>query len=113
MEIKKTSEENIDIISLSGHLDGSTAPVAQEEIMPVLVDKVKIILDMSNCEYVSSAGLRFLLVVAKTLKTKQGKGVLCGLIPEVKDVMEMTGFDKMYDDYGNLQDAINALKEAG
>lgn len=111
MELTINEIGGIKVLHLKGNLDGNTAPKAQEEIMPEIQSGTKIIINMTECDYVSSAGLRLLLVIAKTLKSKGGKGVLSGLLPEVKDVMEMTGFDKMYENYANFDDAVNALNE--
>lgn len=109
MELNINEINNIKVLNLKGHLDGNTSPKVQEEVMPLIQQGSKVIINMSECDYVSSAGLRLLLVIAKTLKSKGGKGVIAGLLPEVKDVMEMTGFDRMYENYSNIDDAVNAL----
>lgn len=111
MELSLNEIDNKKVLTIKGHLDGNTSPKAQEVIMPLLGQGVKIVIDMSECNYVSSAGLRLLLVIAKTLKSKVGKGVIAGLLPEVKEVMEMTGFDRMYDNFPSIDDAIKALNE--
>jgi anti-anti-sigma factor len=111
MELTMNENNGIKVINLKGHLDGNTSPKVQEEIMPIIQSGTKIVINMADCDYVSSAGLRLLLVIAKTLKSKGGKGVISGLLPEVKDVMEMTGFDRMYENYSSVDDAIKALNE--
>ncbi len=111
MELSINEIGNIKVINVKGRLDGNTSPKAQEELIPLLQSGTKIIINMAECDYVSSAGLRLLLVIAKTLKSKGGKGVIAGLLAEVKEVMEMTGFDRMYENYSDTDDALKALNE--
>ena len=92
-----------------GDLDGSSAAKAREEIIAHIQADSKLVFDMRQCEYISSAGLRVLLIVAKKLKSKGGKGVLAGLVEEVKDVMEITGFDHMLNSYDSIDKAINSI----
>lgn len=111
MEITIKKEGDIVIFEISGNLDGTTAPEADEKIRPYVKESCKLILDMKQCEFVSSAGLRTLLIIAKLLKKNQGTGVLVGVSEEVKEVMEMTGFDDMFDTYATRDDAVKALKK--
>jgi anti-anti-sigma factor len=103
-------KNGIKIAEIAGKMDSSTAPDIQNQIMEVVEPGCKLVLEMSKCTFVSSAGLRVLLIVFKKLKTCDGKGVVCGLSDEIKDVMEMTGFDDMFDDFSTLDQAIKALK---
>jgi anti-anti-sigma factor len=58
MEIKISNRNNATIVEMAGNLDGNTVGPAQDQIMPLLVAKSMIVLDMKGCSYVSSAGLR-------------------------------------------------------
>ena len=107
IEVEKTG--NIKILSLIGDLDGSSAPEVREDLLSHIDNNSKLVLDMSQCEYISSAGLRVLLIISKKLKAKDGKGVLAGLVEDVKDVMEITGFDHMLNSYETVEEAINSL----
>lgn len=113
MEIKTVTQEDVTIVELSGSLDGTTAPQAQGEIMPLIVPDCGLVLDMSGCEYVSSAGLRVLLMIAKLLTSKQGRGALAGLSEEVQDVMEMTGFAHFFETYATVSEAVEAVQKEG
>lgn len=107
IEIKKTG--NIKIISLIGDLDGSSASKVRENLISHINRDSKFVFDMSQCEYISSVGLRVLLIVSKKLKSKGSKGVLAGLVEEVENVMEITGFDHMLSSYETIDEAINSL----
>ena len=113
MEIKISKKDGATVVALSGCLDGATVDSDQEQILPLLSSKISLVLDLKECGYISSAGLRLLLMAAKQLSTQNGVLVLCGLAPEIKDVMEMTGFNNFLKSYDSVTAAIDALnKEA-
>ena len=110
MEISYKADQGITIIELSGRLDGTTAEEAQESINPHLEEASLIVFDMSTCEFVSSAGLRLLMVIGKSLAQKGGKGAMACLMAEIKEVMEMTGFDHVFPSFESLAEAMGHLK---
>jgi anti-anti-sigma factor len=80
----------------AGRLDGSTAAATEKEILGLMVDGVGIVtIDLSDLDYVSSAGLRVLLVSAKAAKGKGGKVVLQSPKPAIMEVLSISGFDKI------------------
>lgn len=79
-----------------GRLDGSTAATHEKSIQDLLAGEVNsIAINLSEVDYVSSAGLRVLLVAAKAAKGKGGKVVLVSPKPAVLDVLKLSGFDKI------------------
>lgn len=109
MEITTKSDHNITIVGISGNLDGNTAPMAQEKIIPLLTAGCRLVLDMEKCNYISSAGLRLLLVIAKQLDKVGGTGTYAALTQETNDVMKMTGFDNMFINYTTVTEAIKSF----
>jgi anti-anti-sigma factor len=88
---RNQSEEKL-VLSLEGRLDTITAPDLQGQLVPEF-DKTKHIqLDFKQLAYVSSAGLRVLLIGEKTAKAKGGKMSLVNVSAEIKEILEMTGF---------------------
>jgi len=111
MEIKIGKRDDVAVIELSGNLDGNTAPQLQEKVLPMIDDVCCMVLDMAGCKYISSAGLRVLLMVAKTISAKNKECALSGLCDEVKDVMEMTGFSGFFKSYDDIKSACKAVKK--
>ena len=95
MTINKTEENGKTTIALEGRLDTGTAPKLQEELMPVFGMTNEIALDFSRLVYVSSAGLRVLLMAQKESKKKGVPMTLAGVSGEIMEVFEMTGFADM------------------
>jgi anti-sigma B factor antagonist len=92
MNVQVRQEGDIDVIELEGNLDGKTAPEVREQIRPVLSRAGKLILDLSRVGYLSSAGLRLLLLTYREVTARKGKVVLLGVSEEIKMVMSHTGF---------------------
>lgn len=106
MKVEIQKEAKYTIISLCGDLDGSTSNDVHEKITPVLSTATDIIFEMKDCSYVSSAGLRVLLMSAKQLKKDGAKGVFVNLSPEIEEVMQMTGFDNIFKSYKSIEEAL-------
>jgi anti-sigma B factor antagonist len=91
-EVNTVTAANAKIVTLVGEIDGSTAPQAQEQILALSGRGVKVALDMTGVTYMSSAGLRMLLLAYRTINGQGGKIVLVGLSNDLKDTMSVTGF---------------------
>ena len=95
MEILVQQEGTPFVFALDGRLDTNTSPQLDEFASDLASKGVTdIVVDMSKCEFVSSAGLRVIVAMQKRAAVG-GKLVFRGVIPDVMDVFEMTGFDKI------------------
>jgi anti-anti-sigma factor len=92
MTITKVQEGDKLIIALEGRLDTTTAPELQAQLIPEFDTAKHIQLDFKDLAYVSSAGLRVLLLGEKTASAKGGVLILVNVSPEIQEVFEMTGF---------------------
>ena len=95
MEIKVIDEGQPYVLALEGRLDTNTSPQL-EDFVGGLYDKgvTDIAVDMKACGFVSSAGLRVIVAMQKRAAAG-GSLVFRGVVPEVMEVFEMTGFDKI------------------
>lgn len=93
MEIKKMQEGTGLTMEINGRLDTNAAPKLIEEINDSLVDGIEsFVLDMKNCDYVASSGLRAILNAQKKMNALHGTMVVKNVINDVMEVFEMTGF---------------------
>ena len=95
MKITNTTQGDALTLALEGRLDTTTAPQLQDVLMPAFEQSKTIVLDFAQIEYVSSAGLRVLLMGAKAAKASGGTQTLINVSGEVQEVFEMTGFDSV------------------
>ena len=89
--IKKQNGSEL-IVAVEGSIDGLTAPDLASELDKSLRDITNLVLDFEKVDYLSSAGLRVLLMARKTM-SKQGNMVLRNVNKEIMDIFVMTGFD--------------------
>lgn len=91
---KKVSETVV--ISVNGRLDGATSPGLDQGLQVFLnAGEHKIVFDITQLEYISSAGLRVFLNTAKKVQ-KTGKVVLFGIKPHIREVLSIAGFDTIF-----------------
>jgi len=95
MTISKTQDNGKVTFTLNGRLDTTTAPNLQNVLIPAFDEAKEIKLDFSQLDYVSSAGLRVLLMGQKTAKIKSVPMTLCDVSEDILEVLEMTGFSDM------------------
>ena len=91
MTIEKTLNGETLTLKVIGRLDTSTAPQLEAEMNDSLDSAKDLILDFSELEYISSAGLRVILKAQK-LMNKQGTMKLTGVNDTVMEVFDITGF---------------------
>ena len=87
---KKINNEEVTLI-VSGRLDTQTAPELEKELDSVLPGLKELTFDMTNLEYVSSAGLRVILKAQKAMNA-QGAMKLTGVNDSIMEVFDITGF---------------------
>ena len=109
MEVVIKSVKGVTVMELSGSLDGKTAPEVQKQVLAGAEGQNRVILDMTAVSFVSSAGLRILLLLYRQLKAKGGKIVLVGTSEEIKDVMSNTGLINFFLIADSLEGGIAAL----
>ena len=91
LNISKKIENTKAVLTLEGRLDTVTAPEMETVIRESLSGLTELILDFEKLEYISSAGLRVLLLAQKAMN-RQGKMKLCRVNETIKEIFEVTGF---------------------
>ena len=94
MKIGVKKEDGTLKLEMTGRLDTTTAPQLEEVFCKHSADIKHLIMDCSNLEYMSSAGLRVVLIAHKTMIGQGGTMVVCGVNAEIKEVFDITGFSK-------------------
>jgi len=95
MNINKTLENGKLTIAIDGRLDSTTAPQLQEVLIPAFDEIKEVELDLTQLVYMSSAGLRVLLMGLKTAKAKGAFMIVSGVSQEIMEVLGMTGFSDL------------------
>ncbi len=95
MTITTTRDGGKTTMALSGRLDTVTAPELQAVLVPEFDAAKEVTLRVDELFYISSAGLRVLLIGEKAAKEKQAKLIVSGVSKNVMEVFEMTGFTEI------------------
>ncbi|MBV7272448.1 STAS domain-containing protein [Clostridiaceae bacterium UIB06] len=93
MEIKQIKNEDVVTLALSGRLDTITSSKLGEELEKVFQEgKINLVFDFEALDYISSAGLRVLLIAQKKINALAATMKIINANETVKEVFEVTGF---------------------
>ncbi len=108
MEITSQRYKHCDVLKVDGKVDSYTAPDLTKAIEDLNIEsRFKIVLDMSNLEYMSSAGFRALLVGQRNCKRfNRGEIVLACVPKRIMDALELTGFTPLFKIYDDITSAV-------
>lgn len=97
MNIQHSNRDGITVIAPAGRIDTTTSG-ALEDAVRQAVDKGArdLVVDFAGVDYISSAGLRVFLVLAKRMRDLQGRLVLCGMPESVRQVFRLAGFMPLF-----------------
>jgi anti-sigma B factor antagonist len=110
MDITIENFDQVKVLGISGDIDGKTAPQVQEQILTHMQPGSKILLDMSEVSFMSSAGLRVLLTTYRRATQEQSKVLLVGLREEIEDTMSATGFLNFFVISDSVEEGLKALE---
>lgn len=105
------SGPNYWLLRIPSSLDIHTSEVVEKELKHVDATARRcLIVDMSECAFVSSRGIQFLVVAAKQFRAAGGEIVLAGLRKSVQELLSICGLGKMFPNYSSVDAAISSLK---
>ncbi len=109
LTVAEQTQDSLTILQLSGRIDAGNAQDAEASLFEHLESGVQLVVDFTSLEFISSAGLRIFLMMAKKIKIHQGKLALFGLSPVVNEVFEISGFSKILTICNTREEAIAAV----
>jgi anti-sigma B factor antagonist len=96
MDIHEETRDGVLMLTAAGRIDSNSAGELETVLPPRVQANGKVLLDLAGVPYVSSAGLRVLLMGAKAARAKGHKLVLTGLAPAVREVFDISGFSSIF-----------------
>jgi len=107
MEIERYKQDRFCVIQVKGRMDAVSAPEFETACAKCMEQgDTAFVVDLAGLEYISSAGLRAMLVVAKKLKSNNGSISFCSLTPTVERVFSISGFRSMFSVHDSLTKAL-------
>lgn len=109
-----TTQAYADVVvaAASGRIDFAGAQALEAALAPALDPESRvrgIVVDLGGVDYVSSVGLRVLMVAAKALRARKASIAVASLQPIVAEIFEISRFHHVVDVRPNLRDAIGAI----
>lgn len=110
MDVKTRKESKAVVALVKGRIDTVTAPAFEKIIIEVMaVENTSLLLNCSELEYISSAGLRTMLTISKQLKPKGMAIYFSCLQGNVKDVFNISGFGSIFKIFDSEDDALKSI----
>lgn len=110
LEVKNEIFNEVLVIHLIGRLDGLTSKTFVEKTSePEHASRSRIVLNCKDLNYISSEGLRVMLMAAKKAKSLGGALTLCDVNPSVNEVMVISGFGELLGVHPDVSHAIKAI----
>jgi len=110
LEVNANEVNDVVIVKLAGSLDTNTAPDAETEINKWLENgTLKMIINLEQTNYVSSAGLRIFLATAKKITASGGVVKLCNTNDVVQEILDISGFSTILDVKKTEEEALASI----
>jgi len=110
MNVEESKEGEVLVLKPEGRLDSASARGFEEQMMGVLDrGETALLIDMGDLSYISSAGLRVLLMGAKRIQQSQGRIALCTLSQNIREVFEISGFLSIFTVHEDQAAALAAM----
>lgn len=110
MELTEQKTPQCMIIGINGRLDTTNYSILEKKLMEMIDNQNdRILVECSKMDYVSSSGLRILLMALKKITISKGKFVLCGLQENIREIFEISGFTNIFEIYGTQEEALKVF----
>ena len=111
MNIDTEQQENVLILKPQGRIDSANAHDFQQSLAAAIGDRQSaVVADLEGISYMSSAGLRAVLIVAKALRQRGARFALCSLAPVIADVFTVSGFSKIFSVLDSRAEALAHMR---
>jgi len=110
MELTEQITDQYVIIGITGRLDTTNYMALEKKLMDLIESHHdKILVDCLNMDYISSSGLRILLMALKKITLVKGRFVLCGLQENIHEIFEISGFTSIFEIHPSREDALKLI----
>jgi anti-sigma B factor antagonist len=112
IQVEISAQNGIKVVTVTGEIDGGSAPGLQAEILKLFSQNSSLILDLGGVTYMSSAGLRVLLLLHRQATANNGRVALARVAENIRDTMAATGFLKFFVVTETVEQALASLAKA-
>ncbi len=110
MELQEERVGDTYVVTAKGRLDGVASGAFADKIDGLIGNaKPKLLVDFAGVDFVTSAGLRAVLMAVKKVKASGGMFALCGVQDSVREILDISGFTAMLQIHGDRAGGLSAL----
>jgi len=117
MQVSQQRYGDVRVVALSGRIDNTTSEMFRTDLGPHVaecrVGGDRLVLDFSGVEYISSVGLRVLMLAARQSREQGGTIAIAALQPVVREIFEISRFNVVFPCYGTLREALGKVSPGG
>jgi anti-anti-sigma factor len=111
LDVTSRAFGNVAVVRPVGRIDQATSPALEAALSPLWgkPDVAALILDFTGIEYISSVGLRVLMIAARQMRGRHARIAVVGLQPVVAEIFAISRFNAVLEVFPALRDAVAAL----
>jgi anti-sigma B factor antagonist len=117
MQISQENYGDTRVLALSGRIDNGTSETFKTRVSELAAvcsaDGDRVVLDFSGVDYISSVGLRVLMLAARQSRAQGGTLVVASLQPVVREIFEISRFSMVFECFGSVRDALAKVSPSG
>jgi anti-anti-sigma factor len=117
MEVTASARGGALVLAPMGRIDHASSDEFAQLLAPHLADcgrgQPACVLDMAGVDYISSVGLRVLMMASRQVQGQGGRLVIARLTPLVREVFEISRFDKVFDVFASIEEALPSHRAGG
>jgi anti-sigma B factor antagonist len=111
MELSYEKQGSVKIIGLNGRLDTSNYIQFENKLLEEISQDSTVLIDFADLDYISSSGLRVLLLALKKAEKINSQLALCSLQTGIMEVFKISAFNSIFSIYPDKQDALEKLRD--
>jgi anti-sigma B factor antagonist len=112
MQISESENQGVAVLGVTGRIDATTSEQFKDQLLATIGDRpIRLVLDFARVEFISSSGLRVLVVAAKRVAAVRGKMVFCGSTGSVREVFDLAGFTSVVPCFPDQDAAVASFAE--
>lgn len=114
VDLQSQQFDDVIVASPRGRIDQTTAEGFQHALMPLIGEgaPAALLLDLAGVDYISSVGLRVVMLAAKQLRSRSARIAVAALQPVVREIFEISRFHHVVEIHATLRDGLHALSPA-
>ena len=113
MDVSTQMIADVLLVRVTGRIDFTNSKEFEDALLPKLAEipqgQGKALLDLSGLTYISSSGLRVLMLASKQVRSVKGSIAVAALQPMLVEIFEISRFDKVFKVYGTVGEALEEL----